>query len=90
MFKHDIIEAAAMRDYAIYVRFADGTDGTIKLDRLVKMPGVFKPLADLDQFNQVRVDPRFHCVEWPNGADLAPEVLYEKVKNAKPGEPVEY
>ncbi len=90
MFPYDIVDAAAIRDYAIYLKFADGTEGTIKLDRLVKLPGVFEPLADKERFCEIRIDPRFHCIEWPNGADLAPEVLYEKIKAAKPGQPVDY
>lgn len=90
MDKYDIVEAAALRDYAVYLKFADGTEGTIKLDRLVTLPGVFESLADTENFCQIRIDPRFHCIEWPNGADLAPDVLYEKIKNAPHGVPVMY
>ncbi len=38
--------------------------------------GVFAALADQSLFRSVRVS--FDTIEWPNGADLCPEVLYEK------------
>ena len=38
--------------------------------------GLFKTLKDEFLFNQVKVS--FDTIEWPNGIDLDPEVLYEK------------
>jgi hypothetical protein len=38
--------------------------------------GVFKTLQDKIFFNLVKV--AFNSIEWPNGIDLDPEVLYEK------------
>jgi len=35
-----------------------------------------KPLDDPDYFAKVRVDPEAGTVVWPNGLDLAPEVLH--------------
>ena len=45
--------------------------------------GVFKTLRDENFFKRVKVS--FDTIEWPNGIDLDPEVLYEKgkVKNKK-------
>lgn len=37
---------------------------------------VFEPLRDRKEFRKVRVNKRFGCIEWPNGADLCPDVLY--------------
>jgi hypothetical protein len=34
------------------------------------------PLDDPDYFAQVRVDPEAGTIVWPNGLDLAPEVLH--------------
>ncbi|MDR0306804.1 MAG: DUF2442 domain-containing protein [Chitinispirillales bacterium] len=40
--------------------------------------GVFSKLKDLDFFKMVKVS--FDTIEWPNGIDLDPEVLYKKSK----------
>ena len=40
---------------------------------------VFEPLQDHTLFSQVRFDPESATVTWPNGADLAPEFLYERI-----------
>ena len=40
--------------------------------------GVFKSLKDERIFNMVKMS--YGTVEWPNGVDLDPEVLYEKSK----------
>lgn len=38
---------------------------------------IFEPLRDLTQFQQVFLNPETNTIEWPNGADFAPEFLYE-------------
>lgn len=43
--------------------------------------GVFAELKDQKLFATVRVS--FDAVEWANGADLCPEVLYEKSRPAE-------
>ena len=45
--------------------------------------GVFKALKDENFFKRVKVS--YDTIEWPNGIDLDPEVLYEKseMKNKK-------
>lgn len=43
---------------------------------------VFQPLREVAMFRQARVHSELHTVVWPNGADLAPEFLYEAVRVA--------
>ena len=43
---------------------------------------MFEPLKDRAFFQQFSVHPEFHTLTWPNGADIAPEFLYEKVQLA--------
>lgn len=38
---------------------------------------IFAPLKDLALFKEVAVNPDTNTIEWPNGADFAPEFLYE-------------
>lgn len=39
---------------------------------------MFEPLRDVAYFAQVVVDEELGTVVWPNGADLAPDVLHEQ------------
>lgn len=39
---------------------------------------MFEPLRDVEFFATVSVDPDLGTVVWPNGADLAPDVLHEQ------------
>ena len=74
-----VVEACHVHDFTVHVRFADGTAGDIDLsDELYGE--VFEPLRDPAVFKTVSVHPEFHTLYWPNGADLAPEFLYEKVR----------
>jgi hypothetical protein len=74
------VEAAHyVRGFTIHLRFSDGTEGDVDLGR--ELYGeVFEPLKDQTLFRQFIVHPEFHTLCWPNGADFAPEFLYEKVQ----------
>jgi hypothetical protein len=41
---------------------------------------VFESLKDLANFHQFSVDPDIQTIVWKNGADLAPEFLYEHLR----------
>ncbi len=73
-----VIEAEHIRDYVIHVRFADGIEGDVDLQN--ELDGeVFEPLKDPAYFRKFVVHPELHTLTWPNGADFAPEFLYDKV-----------
>jgi hypothetical protein len=62
--------------YALKVAFSDGASKVI--DLASELHGeVFEPLRDRDYFARVRVNEETGTIEWPNGADFAPEFLYE-------------
>jgi hypothetical protein len=75
----DIVEGRAVGAHRLYLRFADGVEGEVDLDRLILWEGVFEPLRDPALFAEVRVEPTLGTVVWPNGADLDPDVLYSAV-----------
>ena len=78
MFLH-VREAKHLHDYVIWLRFNDGAEGEIDLsDEL--WGEVFAPLKDPKLFKAFKADPELETVVWSNGADLAPEFLYEKMK----------
>jgi hypothetical protein len=78
-FMQKVVFVKALPGSKLEVAFSDGTRGTVELrDRL--FGPVFEPLKDPNFFNQVRVD-EFGVVCWPNGADLAPDALYERLKS---------
>lgn len=38
---------------------------------------VFEPLRDVQLFKQAYLNSETNTIEWPNGADFAPEFLYD-------------
>lgn len=76
-----IIAARYLRDYTLWLRFSDGLEGDVDLAQELHGP-VFEPLRDRNVFSQLQLHPELHTVVWPNGADLAPEFLRERVKLA--------
>jgi len=72
-------EAKYLHDYTIKLRFNDGAEGEIDLKN--ELDGeVFETLKDIDKFKKFKVDPDIETIVWENGADLAPEFLYENMK----------
>jgi uncharacterized protein DUF2442 len=74
-----VVEAEYVHDFTIFVRFSDGTKGDVDLSQ--ELYGeIFEPLNNTEAFRQFSIHPEFHTLCWSNGADIAPEFLYEKVK----------
>ena len=71
-----ILEASPCAPHSLDLLFNDGTRKQVDLSGLLTGP-VFEPLQDPSYFARVSVDPVCGTVVWPNGADLAPEALYE-------------
>ena len=72
-------EATYLHDYVLWIRFNNGAEGEIDLSDELEGE-VFGPLKDLDVFQSFTVDPVLETVVWGNGADFAPEFLYENMK----------
>lgn len=66
------------RDHRLRLAFDDGTRGEIDLSDW-EWRGVFEPLRDPAFFREVELDDELGTIAWPNGADIAPETLYEWV-----------
>lgn len=73
-----VTEAKYLHDYVLWLRFNDGIEGEIDLAEELEGE-VFGDLKNLQKFKSFRVDPILETVVWDNGADLAPEFLYENI-----------
>lgn len=70
-----VIGAEYIADYKIKVAFDNGQTRIADCSKWVG-GGVFEPLRDKKYFKQFFVDG--WTISWPNGADIAPETLYEE------------
>ncbi len=68
--------AEYINGYCIRVSFADGKSSQIDLEDEL-WGEIFEPLRDPEYFKQFFVNAELNTIQWPNGADLAPEFLYE-------------
>jgi hypothetical protein len=74
-----LIDAKHIKDYTLYLRFPDGSEGEVDFEQELEGE-IFEPLKDISYFKNFTVDQELHTVVWPNGADFAPEFLYEKLQ----------
>jgi hypothetical protein len=79
MTMHKVVTVKPIADWKLEVTFADGKKGVVSIKESLFGP-VFEQLKDPAYFAQVRIDD-FGVVCWPNGADLAPDALYEQIKS---------
>jgi hypothetical protein len=70
-----VVGVVVLRPYVVRVMFADGLVREIDLEPELRGE-VFEPLKDPAFFAQVRLEPEMGVLEWPNGADFAPEFIY--------------
>ncbi len=76
---HDVTNATYLDGHRLEVTFDDGITGIVDVSEYVRpLEGVFEPLRDESEVAKAFVDGGAVC--WPNGADLAPEVLYDHIK----------
>ena len=71
-----ISEAEVCGRHSLRLKFNDGAIKQVNLAPLLEGT-IFEPLLDPSYFATVTLDPVCETVVWPNGADFAPEALYE-------------
>ena len=73
---NDVIAIEYRQNFIYWIQFDDGSAGEV--DFLPFLYGsMFEPLKGLKYFQQATVDGG--TITWPNGADIAPETLYDQL-----------
>jgi hypothetical protein len=67
-----------MDGYKLHLTFENDEERIFDMNPFLNK-GVFRQLRDIAAFNTVHVS--FDTVEWANGADLCPELLYQESKS---------
>ena len=77
-----VTAVSALADARLRVTFVDGTSGEVEMGAFLRNPNldgtVFEPLRDPVIFAQAQVV--LGAVQWPNGADLAPDAMYDAIR----------
>ncbi len=77
-----VSSVTALPDSRLRVRFVDGLSGEVEMRGFLNNPKVdgtvFEALRDMAMFVQARVV--LGAVQWPNGADLAPDAMYDAIR----------
>ncbi len=72
----EVVGVAVIRPHVMRLLFDDGVVRDVELVPGVGRGSRLEPLNDPDYFAAVTVDVQAGTVAWPNGLDLAPEVLH--------------
>jgi hypothetical protein len=65
-----------LHDHVVHLRFDGGSERTLDLEPYLHGPVFERVRTDPEFFGAVRVDSDAGTIAWPNGTDLAPDVLY--------------
>ena len=75
----EVTKAEYLEDYRLLLSFNNGERRIVDLSNSLK-GSVYTPLKDIGYFKNFSI--KFNTIEWENGADFAPEYLYEIGKAA--------
>lgn len=73
-----VAKVRALPAFRLEIEFADGVRGVLDYSHLMHGP-MFEPLREPARWAEVRIDEQ-GVVCWPNGADLAPDAMYDRLK----------
>ena len=74
---NDVISIEYKAGFVYYVVFDDGNSGNVDLSDYIARGPIFQPLKDIVFFKKATIEGG--TISWPNGADIAPETLFERI-----------
>ena len=76
-----IASVRPLRGLHVELTFTDGVVASIDLEPYLRGPVFHVIREQADVFRAVRVDEQLGTIVWPNGADLDPDVLYDRARS---------
>lgn len=73
---HYVKAVKYLENYRLQLKFEDGSLKVVDLKNHLDGK-IFEPLKDIEYFKKVKVNEDVDTICWDNGADLAPEFLYQ-------------
>jgi len=73
---NDVSKIEYKSNYSFLIVFDDSMSAVVDFSDYLHHGSMFKPLLDPAVFRQARIEGG--TIAWPNGADIAPETLYER------------
>ena len=74
---NEVTKIKYKNSYVFHIVFDDGASGDLDFSEYIGKWPIFESLKDMSFFKKATIEGG--TIAWSNGADIAPETLYEKI-----------